>query len=187
MLSQNDLTDGPNHEAIIQILQQQQQLQQHQQYPSAQQVAASNNLLLLDSSGNGSTGLQYQSNTSTAATGIYQSSGFMNSTASASGVDEVGYLPGVTSLAGMGAGGGMAGANGFARTIPAKDRQKLSLASLIGQAILSQEGKKARLGTIYAWITENYPDHYRLQNPGWQVRFHCSASSCSSFVEFHTS
>lgn len=41
-------------------------------------------------------------------------------------------------------------------------RPKLSLASLIGQAIMSQPGEKARLSTIYDWISNKYPEYYRL-------------------------
>ncbi|KAI3629646.1 hypothetical protein MIR68_011081 [Amoeboaphelidium protococcarum] len=47
-------------------------------------------------------------------------------------------------------------------------RPKLSLASLIGQAIMSQPGEKARLSTIYDWISNKYPEYYRLQTGGWQ-------------------
>jgi hypothetical protein len=53
----------------------------------------------------------------------------------------------------------------------ANKRLKLSLASLIGQAILNAPGNKARLGTIYEWIALRYPDQYQLNHGGWQVRF----------------
>ena len=56
------------------------------------------------------------------------------------------------------------------RSTAAGKRPKLSLASLIGQAILSSPGQKARLGTIYEWISTRYPDYYKMNCGGWQVR-----------------
>jgi hypothetical protein len=55
------------------------------------------------------------------------------------------------------------------RSTAAGKRPKLSLASLIGQAILSAPEQKARLSTIYEWISERYPDYYRMNTGGWQV------------------
>eukprot|EP00158_Paraphelidium_tribonemae_P006285 Partr_v1_DN27761_c0_g1_i2_m66957 putative Forkhead transcription factor len=54
------------------------------------------------------------------------------------------------------------------RATAAGKRPKLSLASLIGQAILATQYHRARLSTIYEWISERYPDYYRLNCGGWQ-------------------
>jgi hypothetical protein len=48
-------------------------------------------------------------------------------------------------------------------------RPKLSLASLIGQAILAHPENKARLSSIYEWIANEYPEYYKLNQGGWQV------------------
>ena len=57
------------------------------------------------------------------------------------------------------------------RSTAAGKRPKLSLASLIGQAILSSPGQKARLSTVYMWISHRYPEYYKLNCGGWQVRW----------------
>jgi hypothetical protein len=44
-----------------------------------------------------------------------------------------------------------------------------SYATLIGMAISETAEKRARLSTIYSWITQRYP-FYRLESGGWQVR-----------------
>lgn len=59
--------------------------------------------------------------------------------------------------------------NASQRKTVAGGRPKLSLASLIGQAILASDGVKARLSTIYEWIAKNYPEYYQLNHGGWQV------------------
>ncbi len=56
------------------------------------------------------------------------------------------------------------------RATAAGKRPKLSLASLIGQAILAAENNRARLSTIYEWISERYPDYYKMNYGGWQVK-----------------
>jgi forkhead transcription factor HCM1 len=43
-----------------------------------------------------------------------------------------------------------------------------SYASLIGMAILGSEDGRARLSTIYQWISDNFP-YYQLDQGGWQV------------------
>ena len=48
-------------------------------------------------------------------------------------------------------------------------RPKLSLASLIGQAILAQPEQRARLSAIYEYVTKEYPEYYKLNEGGWQV------------------
>lgn len=55
------------------------------------------------------------------------------------------------------------------RATAAGKRPKLSLASLIGQAITAQPEQKARLSSIYEWIATNYPEYYKLNQGGWQV------------------
>ena len=55
------------------------------------------------------------------------------------------------------------------RATAAGQRPKMSLASLIGQAIMASNQQKARLSTIYEWISERYPDYYRMNSGGWQV------------------
>jgi hypothetical protein len=55
------------------------------------------------------------------------------------------------------------------RSTAAGKRPKLSLASLIGQAILSSPNQKARLSNIYEYISNRYPDYYKMNNGGWQV------------------
>lgn len=55
---------------------------------------------------------------------------------------------------------------------------RLSLASLIGQAIMAQEMRQARLSTIYQWIADTHPQLYRLSEGGWQVRSFSSLILC---------
>jgi hypothetical protein len=48
------------------------------------------------------------------------------------------------------------------------EKPTYSYATLIGMAILETEEKRARLSTIYSWITNRFP-YYRLDSGGWQV------------------
>jgi hypothetical protein len=64
------------------------------------------------------------------------------------------------------------------RATAAGKRPKLSLASLIGQAILSSPEQKARLSSIYEWIADRYPEYYQMNQGGWQVS--------SDFVILHS-
>jgi hypothetical protein len=55
------------------------------------------------------------------------------------------------------------------RSTAAGKRPKLSLASLIGQAILDTPETIARLSSIYEWISSRYPEYYTINSGGWQV------------------
>jgi hypothetical protein len=66
------------------------------------------------------------------------------------------------------------------RQTAAGKRPRLSLASLIGQAILSSPEQKSRLQNIYDWIANRFPEYYQLNVGGWQVKV-------SFILEFHSS
>ncbi len=68
------------------------------------------------------------------------------------------------------------------RSTAAGKRPKLSLASLIGQAILSTAERKARLGQIYEWVAERYPEYYTLNQGGWQNSIRHNLTINKAFV-----
>ncbi|KAK4047325.1 hypothetical protein OIV83_005503 [Microbotryomycetes sp. JL201] len=77
--------------------------------------------------------------------------------------------PSGTPLSGAGASGGGSGAKKASKASKPHDpnRPSFSYSALIGQAILGNPDKRARLSEIYDFVMTNYP-YYRRNESGWQ-------------------